>query len=282
MDSIFKYVRHVIYCLLTMSFSTSILADQKLPVWELGLGASVFSFPDYPGSNEQNTLVLPFPHIIYRGEFFQINQRELVKPLFEKSNLEVSLSLSGSIPVSSKDNKIREGMDNLDGTIGVGPVLKYQLFKQGLNNLQFEVPIRAQMAATFTRLSPVGWDINPGIYYFVRKNSGPHQRAKVSMGVSARFATEENHNYFYGVSTKDERLGRPAYQSSGGFSGMNYSLGFDMHFKKLWFGGFWRVQDMSQTAFKDSPLVETYFSHIFGLSLTWNFYQSKETVSGLE
>jgi outer membrane protein len=259
-----------------------VLADQKLPVWEFGLGPSVFSFPDYPGSKEQNTLLLSFPHIVYRGDSFQVNKRELIKPLFEQSNLEVSLSLSGSIPVSSKDNKMREGMDNLDGTVGIGPVIKYQIFKQGLSNVQFELPLRAIIASDFTYLSQEGWAANPMMSYFFRKDMGKHQRLKLSMGVGARFATEKNHNYFYGVPLEDERAGRSAYQASSGFSGVNYRLGFDVHFKRFWLGGFWRGQDMSKAVFKDSPLVETNFSHTFGVTLTWNFFQSKKTVLGLE
>ncbi|MCF6346311.1 MAG: MipA/OmpV family protein [Thiomicrorhabdus sp.] len=282
MSQIVKYAKPILYCSLMAGTVNSAFAEQSLPVWELGLGPALLSFPDYPGSNEQNMLVLPFPHIVYRGENFQINQRELIKPLFKRSNVELSLSVSGSIPVSSKDNKAREGMDNLDGSIGVGPVIKYRFFKHGLNNMQFELPVRAVIASDFKTIHQEGWVVNPTLYYFHRKEFSRHQRLKLSMGVSANFATAENNNYFYGVPIEDERPGREAYRARGGFLGMGYILGLNVHVDRFWLGGFWRGHDMSQAVFKDSPLLETHFSHTFGLMLTWNFFQSKETVTGLD
>ena len=277
-----KGVKSALCCCLMAGVANSAFAEQRLPVWELGLGPALFSFPDYPGSNEQNTLVLPFPHIVYRGEDFQINQRELIKPLFKNSNVELALSMSGSIPVASKDNALREGMDDLDGSIGVGPVIKYRFFKHGLSNFQFELPVRAVIASDFKTIRQEGWVANPAIYYFHRKRFNRHQRLNLLMGVSANFATAENNNYFYGVPVEDERLGRSAYRAQGGFTGMGYMLGLNVHVDRFWLGGFWRGNDMSQAVFKDSPLLETNFSHTFGLMLTWNFFQSKETVTSLD
>ena len=269
------------YALLAL-FSAQSIAQQELPVWEFGLGPGLLSYPDYPGSTEQNLLVLPFPYVVYRGKDFTVDQREVKKPLFQRPNIELDLSLSGSIPVSSKENKRREGMDNLDGSIGFGPVLKYRLFKHHLNELQFELPIRAIVASDFSSIHQEGWVTNPGLFYFYRQNFNAQQRLKVTVGAVANFATAENHNYFYGVPVESAMVGREAYKASGGFSGMSYSLGLNWHFDQFWLGGFWRGQDLSQAEFKDSPLVETHFSHMFGLTFTWNFASSKETVRGLE
>ena len=269
-------------CVLFMLFSKQGLADQELPVWEFGLGPALFSYPDYPGSNEQNNLVLPFPYVVYRGKDFTIDQREVKKPLFKTPNLELDLSVSGTIPVSSKDNQKRAGMHDLDASLGFGPVLRYQLFQQGLNQLQFELPIRAVVASDFRSVHQEGWLMNPGLFYFYRKNMAAGQRLKITVGTVANFATAENHNYFYGVPINVAKVDRPTYQTSGGFSGMSYSLGVNLHFDEFWLGGFWRGLDMSQSVYRDSPLIETHFSHMFGLTLTWNFATSKETVRGLE
>ena len=41
------------------------------PLWEAGAGVTVLDFPDYRGSDERHTLVLPIPYLVYRGEFFK-------------------------------------------------------------------------------------------------------------------------------------------------------------------------------------------------------------------
>ncbi len=281
-QGIFTIVIRASFLCIFFIFSSSSLAEQILPKWEFGLGPALLSYPDYPGSQEQNQLLVPFPYIVYRGKDFSINQQEVTKPLFESSNLELDLSLSGSIPVSSKDNNKRTSMEDLDGSIGLGPVLKYRLYQHQLNEVKFELPVRAIIASDFSRVHQEGWTANPGVFYYYRKALNNHQRIKVTIGATANFASAENHNYFYGVDSEDVIFDRPAYKTTGGFSGMGYQLALNYHFDKFWLGGFWRGFDMSQAVYKDSPLLETRFSNTFGLALTWNFMQSKETVRGLE
>lgn len=276
-----KVLRVSFGCLMFI-FSSNALAEQMLPKWEFGLGPAYLSYPDYPGSNEQNQLLLPFPYIIYRGESFSINEQEITKPFLKTPNLELDLSLSGSIPVSSKDNEMRAGMEDLDGSIGLGPVLKYRLYHHQLSELKFELPIRAIIASDFERIHQEGWEANPGIFYYYRKALSHKQRIKVTVGATANFATAENNNYFYGVDSNDATLERPAYRATEGFTGMSYHLGLNYHFDQFWLGAFWRGLDMSQAVYKESPLVETQFSHMFGLTMTWNFMKSTEMVKGLE
>ncbi len=47
--------------------------QQTLPKWEIGLGPGLVSYPDYPGSKEQNNLIVPFPYITYRSDAFTID-----------------------------------------------------------------------------------------------------------------------------------------------------------------------------------------------------------------
>ncbi len=275
-------VFRVSFFYMLLIFSSNSLAEQTLPKWEFGLGPALLSYPDYPGSKEQNQLLLPLPYIVYRGKYFSINQQAITKPFLETSTVELDLSLSGSIPVSSKDNKMRTGMEDLDGSIGLGPVLKYRLYQHKLNELKFELPIRAIIASDFKRIHQEGWVANPGIFYYYRDAFTQKQRIKLTIGAAANFADATNHNYYYGVDSNYATLDRPAYKTTDGFSGMSYHLALNYHFDQFWLGGFWRGFDMSQAVYKDSPLVETQFSNMFGLTLTWNFMKSVETVKGLE
>jgi len=132
MSQIVKYAKPILYCSLMAGTVNSAFAEQSLPVWELGLGPALLSFPDYPGSNEQNTLVLPFPHIVYRGENFQINQRELIKPLFKRSNVELSLSVSGVFPFRVKIIKHVKAWIILMVRLALGRLLSTDFLNMGL------------------------------------------------------------------------------------------------------------------------------------------------------
>ena len=47
---------------------------EPLPLWELGAGAAVVSFPDYRGSDRQRSYLLPLPYVVYRGDVLQIDR----------------------------------------------------------------------------------------------------------------------------------------------------------------------------------------------------------------
>ena len=267
---------------LLLSLPIFCLADQKLPKWEFGLGPSIFHYPDYPGSKETNNLVLPFPYVSYRGDYITVDQREVKGALYQLDRMELDISLSGSIPVDSKDNQKRKGMDNLDGSVEVGPVFRYQLFRHDLNEFKFELPVRWVIASDFRSLHEEGWVTSPGFYYYYRDSFAKDQRIKITLGAAAHFGTAKYHNYFYGVDEEFETEDRSAYKATGGFSSMNYSLGLNWHIGQFWVGGFVKIRDLTQAVYKDSPLIETKQSETFAIAFTWNFMKSKQMVRGLE
>lgn len=272
--------------LITILFSSgmpqAIYAEPSLPKWEFGLGPGMISYPDYPGSKEQNTLVLPIPYIVYRGKDFSINNNKVVKPFFENNNFELDLSASGNIPVSSKENAKRAGMNDLDGSIGLGPVLKYTLFNNEANTVKFEFPFEAIIASDFKTIHTEGWITSPGVSYSYKKAYSSKNRIELTAGVSAQYSSSEYHNYLYGVPLQYSSNERPFYKSTEGFSGVNYTVGLSYHFDNFWLGAFWHGFDLSQAVYKDSPLIDNQFSHTYGLTLTWNFLRSKDRVYGYE
>ena len=263
-------------------YLTPATADQLLPKWEFGLGATAVNYPHYPGSNQRRQLVLPFPYITYRSETLTIDQREIKKPLMEIGPFELDLSLSISVPVSSKDNEARKGMKDLDGSVGLGPVLKYTLYRKNISDLKIEVPVRAIIATDFRSLHQEGFVTSPGIYYYYRRSLSGQQRIKATFGVSADFATSEYNDYFYGVAPEEATAQRPAYKVTGGFASMNYVLGLNWHVGQFWFGGFYNQRNLSDAVTVKSPLVETTRSETYGLAFAWNFYKSDEKVLTLE
>ena len=100
----------------------SLAADK--PLWELGAGIGVLDFPDYRGSDERSSYVLPIPYVVYRGEFFKVDRDSIRGELFESERLELDISLNGSVPVDSDDNDARRGMDDLDPTVEIVTTVK--------------------------------------------------------------------------------------------------------------------------------------------------------------
>ena len=48
--------------------------SERLPLWELGIGAAAYHQPNYPGSDVRSTTGFPFPYVIYRGDWFRIDR----------------------------------------------------------------------------------------------------------------------------------------------------------------------------------------------------------------
>lgn len=263
-------------------YQTTASAQQTLPKWEFGLGPSLVSYPDYPGSKERNQLLVPFPYFTYRSKELTIDQREAKRSLVELGPFELDLSLSISVPVSSKDNQTRKDMKDLDGSVGLGPVFKYTLHRKHISELKLELPIRAILATDFRSIHQEGWVTSPGLYYYYRRNLGNQHRIKATFGTSADFGTAQYNDYFYGVNPNEATANRPAYQATGGFSNMSYSASINWHIGQFWVGGFYRQRDLKQAVTANSPLVETTRSETYGLVFTWNFLKSTEMVDTLE
>ena len=70
-----------------------------LPLWELGIGIGTLHTPHYRGSDSEADLLLPFPYVIYRGSFLQIDREEGVRgKLFNNKAVRIDLSLAGNVP----------------------------------------------------------------------------------------------------------------------------------------------------------------------------------------
>jgi len=277
-----KVVVSVVFFWFLLSVNGYANSTQSLPKWEFGLGPSLFSFPDYPGSSERNNLILPFPYIVYRSETLTIDQREIKKPIFNYQNLEVDFSLSGSVPVSSKDNKAREGMDDLDGSIEIGPVMRVTLHSNKLNEFKFEWPVRLVLASDFRSIHQEGFTSSPGVFYYFRQSFSKNRRLKISVGAAADYGTAQNNDYFFGIDPNEVTATRPAFKATGGFQGFAYTVGFNLHLNDFWVGAFYRQRDLAQSVFRESSLVEQSLSESYGIVLTWNFFRSEETVQMLE
>jgi outer membrane protein len=99
------------------------------PLWELGVGMSALSFPDYRGSDETSLYAMPFPYIVYHGDFLKADRHGIRGTLFDNDRIELNVSVAASLPVNSDENRARQGMPDLQPTLEIGPSLDLNLWR---------------------------------------------------------------------------------------------------------------------------------------------------------
>ncbi|MGZ8441181.1 MAG: MipA/OmpV family protein, partial [Candidatus Deferrimicrobiaceae bacterium] len=104
------------------------VAAEMVPQWELGAGVAGLMLPDYRGSDEVRSYLLPVPYIIYRLEWIRADRDGIHSKLLNWERAEVNLSLSATPPVRSKNNRAREGMSDLKPMVELGPTLDIHLW----------------------------------------------------------------------------------------------------------------------------------------------------------
>jgi outer membrane protein len=252
---------------------------EQLPLWEAGPGAAVLSFPDYRGSNERQLWLLPFPYVVYRGEFLQADDRRMRGVFFKTGRTELDLSFNGSVPVDSDDNDARRGMPDLDGTLEIGPSLNLKLVETAGRKTQVELrlPARAVLASDFSYVRQVGWVFQPNISVDIRDPLG-HAGWKLGVLAGPIFSDRRYHRYFYEVAPAFATAARPAYSPGGGYAGTQLIGALSKRYREFWVGGFVKWDTLHGAAFEDSPLVKDRLGFAAGFSIAWVLGESKKMV----
>jgi len=252
---------------------------EQLPLWEAGVGVAAISLPDYRGSNERQAWVLPYPYIVYRGEFLQADERRVRGLFFKSDRLELDVSVNGSVPVDSNENDARRGMPDLDATLEIGPALNVLLMQseRRKSRLELRLPVRAVLASDFSYVRQVGWVFHPHLNLDV---ADPLGYGGWNLGLLAGpLVTDRRYNrYFYGVEAPFATANRPAYGAGGGYAGTQFIAALSKRYRQFWVGGFVKWDTLSGAAFADSPLVKDKQSVAAGFSIAWILGESKTRV----
>jgi outer membrane scaffolding protein for murein synthesis (MipA/OmpV family) len=250
---------------------------QDEPLWEAGMGTAVLSLPDYRGSDEGKTYVLPIPYLAYNGEVFHIDRRGVHGDLAHKDNVWLDLSANLGPPADSENNATRVGMPDLDSTIEFGPSLKilWLANEQRDRTWTFYLPLRAVIATDFKHAHAIGWIFAPHLTYDFL-NFGPGGGWNFSASLGPIFATEKYHDYYYEVTPEFATAARPVYDAQGGYSGARATLTLSKRFKDFWVGSLLRYDRLEGAVFEDSPMVRRDSSLMAGIGVTWIFARSKE------
>jgi outer membrane protein len=254
-------------------------AAEQLPLWEIGAGVAGISFPDYRGSDERQTWVLPYPHITYRGEFLQADERRKRGLFFKNDRLELDVSVNGSVPVDSSKNDARRGMPDLDATLEIGPALNFLLTESDDRKFRLELrlPVRAVFASDFTYIRDTGWVFQPNLNADIRDPLG-YTGWNLGLLAGPVYSDERYNRYFYAVDPAFATAARPAYSPGGGYAGAQFITSLSKRYREFWIGGFAKWDTLNGAVFVDSPLVRDRQGFSAGLAVAWILGQSKTMV----
>jgi len=251
------------------------------PLWEAGAGIAVLDFPDYRGSDERHTLVLPIPYLVYRGDFFKADRESIRGQFYKDDRLDLHLSVNGSIPVDSSDNSARRGMPDLDPTLEIGPNLTVMLLRSDTMHLNLRFPVRAVIATDLSYARDEGWVFQPQINVdFYDRFPGPGWNLGFAAG--PMFGNKRYHNYFYGVAPQFATPERPAYDAGSGYGGLQWIAALSKRFPSYWVGGFVRLDTVAGATFEASPLVRQNESFAAGVAIAWILGKSPKMVEADE
>lgn len=244
------------------------------PRWELGAGAALLARPDYRGSAQSSTIVLPVPYVVYRGERVQLSREGLMARLFDSDNLRLGLSLSASLPGHDSQDGLRRGMPELLPTFEAGPSLDWRLGEAG-GHWDLRLPLRAVAAADLGEFEGIGWLAYPQLHFSGSRRIGAWA-VETAAGIGPLWASRKYHRYFYAVEPQYATPQRPAYDPGGGYSGARATAYLGVR------RGAWRLglgitrDELGGSAMRDSPLVETGQATVVALGVFYALWASEQ------
>ena len=246
---------------------------EQVPLWEAGAGAAVLDFPQYRGSNERKTYLLPVPYFVYNGEILKVDRQRMRGLFFRNDYAELDVSMNGSVPV--KNNVARQGMPNLDPTLEIGPSLNFHLYETHANQtrLELRLPLRAVLATDFSYLHDVGWLFQPVLNLDI-DDVFDQKGWNLGTNIGPIYQDRRYNQYFYGVDARYARPDRPAYNASGGYAGAQFVMALSKRFPKMWISGFVKWDTLRGAAFEDSPLIKKKENATAGFAISWAFTES--------
>jgi outer membrane protein len=257
-------------------------AAELLPLWELGAGVAPIVVPDYRGSDQTSAYVLPLPYIVYRGKYLTADREGVRGRLFANDRLQLDLSLNGTLPVNSKDNAARAGMESLRPTVEFGPTVNFRLWQSldGKMTVDARAPVRTSITVESSPRS-IGWLFSPNLKFDLHEPAAM-PGWKLGLVTGPIFSNRAYNAHFYSVNAMQATATRPAYAASGGYAGSQVTFTLSKRYARWWVGGFLRHDTLAGAVFRDSPLVRQRNAVSAGFAVAWVFGESSARVQAEE
>ena len=258
-------------------FSVSAQAqDVGLPLWEVGVFAGSLASPAYPGSAERLTRTLALPYFIYRGDIVRVDRGGIGARMMMGPDTELDIGFAGSLPASSADIAVRQGMPDLGTLLEFGPVLKLTLARpQPGSRVGLELPVRGVFEIN-GGLRSQGFAFQPSLVWETRDIGGGWS---LTASGGLVWGDAQLNQYFYGVSNTYATAQRPAFEAQAGLIGMRASLSSSKSLTPdLRLFAYARQDQYSLGANLSSPLALQSTGQSVGLGLSWVFGRSETRV----
>ena len=251
------------------AFSGVLLAEEDAS-WGLGVGVGLALNPHYPGSDQSDTLIAPFPYPEYYGEKVRLDTDGLAANLFNSDRFNLDFSLNGSLPVSDEDNRVRRGMDDLELVLEVGPELEVTLIEWGNAEFRLDIPLRSAFEVTLDNAPrDAGFTLDPRFHFEQRLGQW-----EWDLDVGALYATERYHSLYYEVPLESVTAERAFFQADSGLTGWRASSSAERRWGDWIFFAYLRYLNFSGAANEDSPLLVENDYYAGGVALIWMFQAS--------
>jgi outer membrane scaffolding protein for murein synthesis (MipA/OmpV family) len=244
---------------------------------ELGGGVGLLSRPDYRGSTEVSTTVLPLPYASYESERVELSRDGLDARLFRSERVRLGFSASASLPGDGSQDTVRRGMPDLRPTFEIGPALEVKLGEHW-GTWHLDLPMRAVAAVDFDGARGIGWLAAPDVR--VEKSwalRGWNIESEWKAG--PLWASRKYHAYFYGVAPRFETPDRPAYDARSGYSGARTAIYLGLR-RGAWRIGAGVTHDwLAGAVMRDSPLVETRHGTVVAIGVFYSWWTFKSATA---
>jgi len=273
-----KLILLILFCCDVFAQGRRSLLEKHKPLLEAGMGIVHANLPDYPGADHNQSVTIPFPVFIYRGKIVRSDEEGLIRTRFFKTDrTEISLSLAGSLPAKSDENKTRAGMPNLKWLAEFGPSFVYKIVPAKADRqykIELHLPLRYAFSTNIKRWDHEGFIVNPFLSFVKEGFIGDKTFLFATLG--ANWASREFMHYFYGVDGQFATALRPQYSARAGYLGAYTSLGVSTTFKKKYtvFGGAFH-SNYSDASNENSPLLVKKRTLAVAIGFIWYFYESE-------
>jgi outer membrane protein len=260
----------------TLATSSQACAQESegaaLPLWEAGLFAGALSSPAYPASSQPNRRALVLPFLVYRGEVLRADRNGVGARMLHTDRVEFDIGFSGSLPASSNDVELRQGMPDLGTLIEFGPRVKVKLFEPAPGQrVTLELPLRAVLEFN-GGVRQVGYALEPKLAYQWQERGNWRLRSAFSLVIG----DQQLNQYFYDVPAAYATSARPAYAAQAGLISSRLSLdGSTRLGPDVNLFAFARYDLHEGAANRASPLFAQSQGTSLGLGLTWTLGRSQ-------
>ena len=239
----------------------------------LGGGAGFASLPHYPGADENEKYFLPIPYVDFVADRFSINDEGLNAKVLNSNLFSLEFDVTGSLPVSSDDNKSRSGMPDLGFFLEVGPEISMQLIDNSNHSFSLDLPIRLSFELLGQNknlnnkfIQNAGYLLEPSFHYAFKKGL-----FEIELDAGFIWASHKYQHKFFSVQESYSSSSRPEFTARAGKMGNRLSTTLKYETDDWLIINYLKFIDLSQGINRNSPLIKDNSYILGGIGLIRKF-----------